>query len=96
MKKICKNCKYYTKIYEFYGACSNQKMEYESAFCYEKIKRIKNSEIEKDKVFYMDYEGYSADIDVGEEFGCIHFEKKEKELKLENTDGYNYDFEEIE
>jgi len=32
----------------------------------------------KDNLLYMDYEGYNAGIEVGEEFGCIHFEVKEE------------------
>lgn len=73
-KKVCKNCKYYSKgeFTKFYGNCSNPKFEYEIASFYEKYHKGPKF---KDKLFYMDYEGYSADFEVGEEFGCIHFEK---------------------
>lgn len=78
-KKICKNCKYYEKgeFAEFYGECSNPRFEYETASCYERYKKEQKKPILKDKLFYMDYEGYDASIEVGEEFGCIHFENKE-------------------
>lgn len=80
MHKICKNCKFFSKSddYKFYGECNNPKMEYESAYCYEKLKERKQEEIEKDKLFYMDYEWYDAGIEVGEEFGCIHYKAKEE------------------
>lgn len=80
MQKLCKNCKFFSRIdyCKFYGECNNVKMEYESAYCYEKLKERNKGEIEKDKLFYMDYEGYNAGIEVGEEFGCIHFEVKEE------------------
>lgn len=78
-KRICKNCKFFDKLDDckHYGECTNTKMEYETAYCYEKHKEEKQEKIEKDKLFYMDYEGYSAGVEVGEEFGCIHFIKKE-------------------
>lgn len=31
-----------------------------------------------DKLFYMDYEWYEAYIEVGENFGCIHFKQRER------------------
>lgn len=75
-KKVCKNCNFFEKLDDckFYGICKNKKFEYEAAYCYEK--NTKKEKIEKDKLFYMDYEGYNAGVEVGEEFGCIHFENR--------------------
>ena len=70
---ICKNCKFFQKN-EFewrskkYGYCNCKKFEYGTSGKKEKY---------KDKLYFKDYEGYSADFEVGEEFGCIHFEEKE-------------------
>ena len=73
MKKICKKCKYFTQDKDDkelgYGQCECEKMIYDTAYC--------RKPKEKDLLFYMDYEGYNAGIEVGEEFGCIHFNKKE-------------------
>ena len=78
VKKICKNCTFWQKKGDckHYGSCNNPRFEYESAFCYEMCKEKQQAPILKDKLFYMDYEWYNADIEVGEEFGCIHFEKR--------------------
>lgn len=77
MKKICKNCKYYNAYNENdgrdvigYGICENPKFVYDCASC------MHNKT--KDMLLYMDYEGYEASVEMGEEFGCIHFERKEK------------------
>lgn len=73
VKKICKNCKYYEKgeFYNHYGTCSNEKIEYNDFFS----DIINKPEFAKDKLLYADYEGYNASVDVGEEFGCIHFKR---------------------
>lgn len=72
MKKICKNCKNFQQYEDdeklHYGNCTCKKMIYDCAYCYKPK--------ERDLLFYMDYEGYSASIEVGEEFGCIHFKEK--------------------
>lgn len=74
-KKICKNCKYYEKeeLYNHYGNCNNEKFEYNTYWS----DTINVPEFPKDKLLYEDYESYSASFNVGEEFGCIHFENKE-------------------
>ena len=74
MKKICKNCKYYNDDNQYgkvksYGECDCSKFIYD--YDYEHCK-------EKDVLIYYDYESYNAGFKVGEEFGCIHFERKEK------------------
>lgn len=74
----CKNCKYFKRNKdnyrsEKYGECSCDKFAYDSWI---------SEKEETDKLFYWDYEDYSANFNVGENFGCIHFE--EKELQDEN------------
>lgn len=74
MKKICKNCKYYNadNLYEkikSYGECDCPKFIYDYDF---------DKHEEKDILSYWDCESYNAGFEVGEEFGCIHFERKEK------------------
>ena len=71
MEKICKNCKHFGYLENIvnsnYGECNCNKFEYGGA-----------SEMEEtDKLFYSDYEGYDANFMVGENFGCIHWEKKD-------------------
>ena len=58
----CKNCRHFTRAKEgIEHSCNSPK------FVYEDIK-------EDDQLGYWDYEGYSAGFNVGENFGCIHFE----------------------
>ena len=77
----CKNCKYFKRNTEKYhsnkyGECTCNKFEYGSTYIYdsEDEKRV---ETETDKLFYEDYENYNADFEVGENFGCVHFRRKE-------------------
>lgn len=75
MQKLCKNCKYYTphteELSQGFGSCDCPKFKYESAYNW------KENGLEKDNLLYMDYEWYSAGIDVGEDFGCIHFKEED-------------------
>jgi hypothetical protein len=79
--KICKNCKYYkpfkiNKNSEYYtnrGDCKCKKYLYDG-WGIEKNKEYKSL----DTLRYWDYECYQAGFNVGENFGCIHFVKKEK------------------
>lgn len=69
----CKNCKYFQRYTDKnnnnkYGECNCKKFIYGSAF------DDKNNL--NDKLFYMDYEWYEAYIEVGENFGCIHFKQR--------------------
>ena len=79
MKKICKNCEHFKpseeKLEKGFGECSCPKFKYESSYGWQ------GREIEKDNLLYMDYEWYRAYIEVGEEFGCIHFKEGEKNDK---------------
>lgn len=77
-KKICKNCKYYKKYEDcnYYGECTSNHQIYDTAYCYEK--NTKKELIHKNLLLYMDYEYYNAGVEVGEEYGCVHFEKKEE------------------
>lgn len=76
----CKNCEYFNRNKDDkfnnikYGSCNCEKFQYDIASKYEK---------ETDKLFYMDYEGYNAGIEVGEDFGCIHFKKIENKERNE-------------
>lgn len=64
MKKICKNCKYFSRDEdENYGYCENENFVYDGD--------VGNRPI--NGLTYADYEGYAACVYVGEEFGCIHF-----------------------
>jgi len=64
MKTIgtCKECKYYDDT-----DCSNGYFIDCSG---------STTKIEGSFLFYRDYEGYRADLKVGEDFGCIHWEEK--------------------
>lgn len=79
MKKICKNCEHFKpseeKLEKGFGKCNCPKFKYESSYGWQ------GREIEKDNLLYMDYEWYRAYIDVGEEFGCIHFKEGENNDK---------------
>ena len=79
MKK-CKDCKYFKRnTDEFhlktFGECKN-----EDKIVYGDTRddvAYRTNVYENDMLVYRDYEWYSAQVEVGEEFGCIHFEKKE-------------------
>lgn len=69
----CKDCKYYEKMKdsEVRGYCNCEKYLYEgfgNGYDYEEMKKF------DDTLHYWDYESYSAGFNVGENFGCIHFE----------------------
>lgn len=78
MKNKCKNCKYWEGFgsdYKGYGQCKCEK------FVYDKQDFNINIEKEcktKDCLFYTDSEGWSASFSTGENFGCVHFESKNK------------------
>lgn len=79
MKKLCKNCKYFERNKESYhsnkyGECSCNKFVYGTSFIHneEKYNDFSN---EADTLLYQDYEGYSADFEVGENFGCVHWKE---------------------
>lgn len=82
----CKNCKYFKRneskySWNKYGECESEKILY--AYTVkdhiknwdEKIGRIETPLQETDCLLYMDYESYSASCEVGEDFGCVHFEE---------------------
>ena len=67
----CKNCKYFKRNSgdynsDKYGACNCDKFIYGGS---EDEKEPKLN----DKLYYMDYEWYRAFVEVGENFGCIHW-----------------------
>ncbi len=76
LQNQCKNCKYFerhTGEYDnkqFGECCNKQKFVYGTS---DDNKNGGNNDI----LFYMDYEWYDASLEVGEDFGCIHFENKE-------------------
>ena len=81
----CKNCKYfkrYTGEYDNnnYGRCQSNKLLYAETIENE----VYNMDTEKDErrslkdtdlLLFMDAEGYNAEIEVGQDFGCIHYEE---------------------
>ena len=83
MKKICKNCKYYE--------IKTMEKEFGKCYC---SKFLNNNDLpweyerDKDTLLYWDFECYSCGFDVGEEFGCIHFENKQ-EKREETLDEIN-------
>lgn len=77
----CKDCMYYqenTERYERkqYGKCCNEKFIYDSW-----LNDNEEDEVRKnnDCLLYADYEGYSASFEVGENFGCVHFKRRENQ-----------------
>ena len=70
----CKDCKYFIRNdgeYNSikYGECKSDKFIYETSY------ELKEKEI-ADKLLYMDDEWYGASFEVGEDFGCIHFKRR--------------------
>ena len=68
----CKDCKHLEAdtLYIGFGYCG--KMGDSNHFKF----HPKDRTAELDKCYGWDYEGYSAGTYVGENFGCIHWEKK--------------------
>jgi len=79
MKKICKNCRFSTPRRPITGApdlhlkCENPHLVYEG------FKTV-------DNLVYWDASSYQADFSVGPEFGCVHWEKKERIVQEGNID----------
>lgn len=80
----CKNCKYfkrYTGKYDNnnYGRCQSKKLLYgettEDKVEFLDEKGIMQETEETDLLLCMDRESYYADIEVGQDFGCIHYEE---------------------
>lgn len=82
----CKNCKYfkrYTREFDNnnYGRCQSNKLLYASTTedgveNWDKGERriLKDTDL----LLFMDADGYQAEIEVGQDFGCIHYEEAEK------------------
>lgn len=73
-KKTCKNCIFWERYLGLawnskYGKCYNYKF---------KDKLTEVDAITDDELHYMDANEYYAVFEVGQNFGCIHFEKKEE------------------
>ena len=64
MQKICKYCKYFDGA----SGCNSDKFVYVGVF--------EDAEMSEDGLGYWDYESYAAGFNVGERFGCIHWEEK--------------------
>jgi hypothetical protein len=71
--KNCKSCASFSRYTEkrdiechgaHAGQCASRKFEYDSV------------PVPIDGLRYWDYEGYSAGFEVGEKFGCIHWQKR--------------------
>lgn len=80
----CKNCKYfkrYTAKYDNhkYGRCQSNKLLYaettgDGVNYWDNEKMERHILKDTDLLLYMDAEDYYASVEVGENFGCIHFE----------------------
>lgn len=67
-EKVCKNCTSWKPLGDgSIGECLNEKLTDDDL------------DFEPDGLLYGDADGYSAILSVGEEFGCIHFKKREDE-----------------
>lgn len=84
----CKNCKYFkrhTGEYDNnnYGRCQSNKLLYAET-TNDGVKNWDNKKDERrilkdtDLLLFMDAEDYDADVEVGQGFGCIHYEEAEK------------------
>ena len=67
----CKNCKYYKAKddKQNFGNCNCKKIQYSE--------NLSEKDETDDMLIYWDYELYSAGFEVGKNFGCIHFKKKD-------------------
>lgn len=74
IKKRCKNCKYYKSTEKPRGECSNKNYIYTEDLTWQEYDKAKKYD---DTLNYWDYESYMAGFNVGENFGCIHFKKRE-------------------
>lgn len=86
--KLCKNCKYFKRNTgehdnNNYGRCLSNKLLYAETT----EDGVKNWDKEKDErhilkdtdlLLFMDAEDYDADVEVGQDYGCIHYEEAEK------------------
>lgn len=84
----CKTCKFFKRhdtSYEWnkYGECQSQKLLYgasqenETVEVYTDEYPYNKKIAETDLLLYEDAEGYNAYLEVGEDFGCIHYEEAE-------------------
>ena len=77
--KLCKNCKHFKRNNDNihstkYGECNCNKFVYGTSFEHSNSKYNDFSN-KADELLYQDYENYSANFEVGENFGCIHWEE---------------------
>lgn len=63
----CKNCKFSQRIFKSSSVFTCM---------HDKLVEGGSDSTPVDGLSYIDYEGYSTNIYVGPEFGCIHFEKR--------------------
>jgi len=64
-----------------YGHCTSEKVDYGMTSgmndsMYDKDSKLVDKEDSNDKLLFEDNEGYAADLIVGPNFGCKHFESK--------------------
>lgn len=82
----CKTCKFfkrYTEKYDNnnYGRCGSNKLLYAETtkdgveyWNNGIMKTLKDTDL----LLFMDAEGYQAEIEVGQDFGCIHYQKEKE------------------
>lgn len=68
-KKICKHCEHFgtDSSIKGFGVC----------FLMGDINQHTESDLKPDRAYGWDYEGYMAGVNVGEQFGCIHWRKQD-------------------
>lgn len=85
----CKDCKYFKRFdnkkryeeyrWEKYGTCQSKKFLY--GLTHKEFVDVLDdiipeiSLLDTDLLLYNDYDSYNAEFEVGENFGCIHFEE---------------------
>ena len=84
----CKTCKFFKRHNESYkwnkyGECQSKKILYGASQPNETVNAYDDDypykgRTETDLLLYEDAEGYDAYHEVGEDFGCIHYEEAEK------------------
>ena len=67
----CKDCKYYNEMPRRHDEVNHGRCDSK------KFVESNNHISGDDALYYWDYESYSAEFEVGEMFGCIHFKIKE-------------------
>lgn len=75
-RRVCKSCRFWAREPgKVYGKCSSDRMVYVGG----------GLDTGANQLGYWDCESYGAGVEVGESFGCVHWELKA------NTEGRRHD-----